>query len=247
MIDSIDMNSPVAAAKIPVRNLGLGKTLDSAAKHIPFESNATAGALLDMKQTIELSYLLHGINPFRQGQTVKGNRTMKEFDSIVAFSDLRVRMLAVMLEAQIFMPFKDILKLNILTNKDSITALNFNSGTSFTVNPEDFQDAVIEFKLADGYNPKSKIMSVDELQIAFQVLANAPNIGQDYNIGDMFAHMMSLRGVKNLQQYKFTPEEKQARLKQQTQQAAETAAKVTGATEQAKTQAQNSNGPQQGA
>jgi len=156
-------------------------------------------------------------------------------------------MLAVMLEAQIFMPFKDILKLNILTNKDSITALNFNSGTSFTVTPDDFQDAVIEFKLADGYNPKSKIMSVDELQIAFQILANAPNIGQDYNIGDMFAHMMSLRGVKNLQQYKFTPEEKQQRIQQQTAQAANQAAQVTGATEQAKTQAQNSNGPQQGA
>ena len=219
MIASRDINSNVPAAKIPVRGLGFGKTMSDAVKPLPFEANATANSMAYMQGTLQLSYMLTGLNPFRQGMTQKGNRTMEEFNSIMAFSDMRTRTHALAMEMQLFTPLKEILKFNILMHQDSvISAVSPLTGKLVQVKKSDLLTAGIEFKVADGFTPKSKLMSTDDLQVAFTFLAQMPQIGQEYDLGKMFAHLMSLRGVKNLQQYRLSDAEIQQRAAQAAQQ-----------------------------
>lgn len=203
LIDMVDINSPTPAAKIPVKNLKMGKTLKDAYMPIPFQDGSTIGAMQDLQQTLNMANMMFGINPFRQGQTVKGNRTLGEFQNIQQGADLRSRMVALMMEVQILMPLKDSIKLNILSHKDEIRALNFNTGELHIAKPGDFIDAVIEFQMADGFTPKSKLADTQQLQLAFQTLQQVPALSQGFNMPDMFAHLMSLMGVKNLEQYKY--------------------------------------------
>jgi len=209
MVDPMDINSTSPAAKIPIKALRLGRSSKDAATVLPFDGQATAGALGDMQQTIQLSYMLTGLNPFRQGQTQKGNRTMAEFDSIVNFSDLRTRVLALMLEYQLFQPLKELLKFNILRNLDEVEITNPSTGQTYKVNRQDLLSAALEFRVGDGFTPKSKLMGTDDLQQALQFLQNSPELKGAYDVGGMFAHLMSLRGVKNLAQYAYTQQDKQ--------------------------------------
>jgi len=208
LINMADINSPVAAAKIPVRNLKLGKTLRDAYMPIPFQDGSTTSASQDMQQTLQMSNMLFGINAFKQGQPMKGNRTLGEYSDVADNADSRSRLLALMLELQIFQPLKDVIKLNIISNKDRIEALNFNTGESYSVDPAEFINAVIEFKVADGFTPKSKLASTQQLTMAFQILQQDPNLAQGFNMPDLFSHLMSLAGVKNLSQYKLSEDDK---------------------------------------
>ena len=218
MIDPIDINSSVPAAKIPVRSLRLGKRLNDAAMHLPFDGNATSGALNDMNQTIQLSYMLTGLNPFRQGQTQKGNRTLAEFDSIINFSDLRTRVLALMIEFQLMQPLKDLLKFNILTNLKQVDFVDSLTGTQYQLDTSELYTKQVELKVADGFTPKSKLMSVEDLQQALMFIQNSPVLSQQYDVGAMFAHLMSLRGVKGLKQFALQAAPQQAMPQQPTTQ-----------------------------
>jgi len=209
-IDEMDINTGVPAAKIPV-NLGMNKSIKDVVQTIPFNDAATSGALVDLQQTLQMANLVNGLNPFRQGQAMKGNRTKAEFSGVYDSSELRTRMLALMLEVQIFMPLKDTLKLNLILHNKTITAISHkNGGQEVSLSPAELQSSILEFKIADGVRPKDKLMSTEDLQAAFQYLAQDQRVGADYNIGDMFIHMMSLRGVHGLEQYKYDAETKQA-------------------------------------
>jgi len=210
MVDVMDVNSTNPAAKIPIKSLRLGRGLKDAVQVLPFDGNATSGILGDMQQTIQLSYMLTGLNPFRQGQTQKGNRTMAEFDSIINFSDLRTRVLALMLEYQLFQPLKEILKFNILRNLDEVEITNPTTGQAYKVKKEDLLQAALEFRVADGFTPKSKLLATDDLQQALMFMQNNDQLRGEYDLGGMFAHLMSLRGVKNIAQYKYSQEDKKA-------------------------------------
>jgi len=210
MIDPTDINSPVPAAKIPVRNITMNKTLNDAAKQIPFDSRGTDSALSDMQQTVDLSYMLQGLNPFRQGQTVKGNRSVAEFNSIINFSDLRTRLLALMLEVQIFLPIKDNLKLNLMIHDVDLTGTNHRTGAPIKLSAEELRTANFEFKLADGYNPRSKILATDDLTAALQFISQTPQLAGQYNIGELFAHLLTMKGVKHVDEYLYSENETQS-------------------------------------
>lgn len=206
-IDPMDINSPVPAAKIPV-TLGMNMKMGDVAMQLPFNDSATSGAMNDLTHTLQMANMVNGLNPFRQGQAMKGNRTKAEFTGVYDSSELRTRLISLMTEVHIFMPLKDSIKLNILVHNKEIEAVDFRKGEIIDLNPVDLQNAVIEFKIADGYRPKDKLMSTEDLQIALTFLAQDSRIGGEYNIGDMFVHFMSMRGVKNLSQYKYDQDTK---------------------------------------
>jgi len=209
-IDEMDINTGVPAAKIPV-NLGMNKSIRDVVQTIPFDDRATGGALVDLQQTLQMANLVNGLNPFRQGQTIKGNRTKAEFAGVVDSSELRTRLVALMLEVHLFMPIKDVLKLNIILHNKVLTVVSLKEGgQEVSLTPQEVQTAILEFKVADGVNPKDKLMSTEDLQAAFTFLAQDQTIGIQYDLGGMFVHLMSLRGVHGLEDYKFTEESKQA-------------------------------------
>lgn len=203
MLDPHDVNSSVPAAKIPLKS-GLKGEVDisRAYREIPFDMSGTAGAISDMQQLMNLNEFLYGINSFRQGVAKKGNRTLGEYSDIQSNSDDRSRVMAIRLETQIFIPLKFHIKSNILTYGQDEELVRQADGKTASVNMANLRSAVMDFKVSDGLNPKSKIVNTDLLMTAMQFLTSNPEINQVYDVVDAFNHMMSLGGVPNMNQYK---------------------------------------------
>ena len=205
LLDPHDVNSSTPAPKIPLKSGLKGEALlSNAYREIPFDMSGTAGTISDMQSLMSLNEFLYGINSFKQGVTKKGNRTLGEYSDIQSNSDDRSRVMAIRLETQIFIPLKFHIKSNILTYGANEDLVRQADGKSVSVNMSSLREAVMDFKVSDGLNPKSRIVNTDLLMTALQFLTSNPEINQEYSVIDAFNHMMSLGGVPNMNQYKRT-------------------------------------------
>lgn len=68
---------------------------------------------------------------------------------------------------------------------------------------DELRKQVMSFRVADGYTPKSKLASTDMLTQGMTLLMNSPILQQSFGamLPQMWAHMMSLGGVKGLDEY----------------------------------------------
>lgn len=210
MINSDDVNTKTPAAKIPVRNLGLGKSLRDAYHPLPFEDNSVMHTLTDINTTIQMSQMMYGINSFAQGQTQKGNRTLGEFNRINAGSSSRLRVFSLMVEYQIMQPLRAMIKVNILRHNLQLIAIDPVQGELQEVSPAELLTSILEFKVSDGFSPRESSGDVQALQAAFMTLQNLPRLQAEYDIGKLFAHLMQSVGVRDVLQYQVSAEDKQA-------------------------------------
>jgi hypothetical protein len=141
-----------------------------------------------------LSNQLSGQNQASQGQFVKGNKTLQEFDSVMQNANGRDQMASLLLESQLLTPMKEIMKLNILQFAGGDTIFNRDKNIVVEIDPAALRKAVLEFKVTDGLTPASKILNTDTLSVAFQVLGSAPNIAAEYNVGQLFSYLMKSQG-----------------------------------------------------
>lgn len=193
-ISEAHMNNPSPTAKIPVRPAAYGKPLSEAYYAIPFNDNTSSQSLQDMQLVIGMANLLGGQNQTRQGQFIKGNKSVPEFESIMAGATAKDELTALLFEAQVFTPIKETIKINTLQYQPP-TAIYSPAGKNLVkVDPIALRKAVFTFKITDGKNPKEKIAHTDVLQSAFQALSSSP-IGQAYNLGPAFSYMLMLENV----------------------------------------------------
>ena len=146
---------------------------------------------------------LFGQNKVQQGQFQKGNKSVREFDTVMGNAESRMRIPALMLEYQVFVPLKQILKLNIFRHFGTMQVPHHLTGEGLEVDIRDLRRKVLEFRLADGFTPKSKIANTEVLTQGLTLISTSPILQQAYggHLPSMFAHMMSLGGVKGLEQY----------------------------------------------
>jgi hypothetical protein len=204
LINPKDVNSKAPAAKIPVRLSTLSSLgLDQAYKSIPFDMRGTETVLSDAQQIVGFSQQLSGINGPMGGQFQKGNKSVQEWNDTMGGSDNRLRLPALLLECQLFTPLKHIMVLNIYQYGENVQIVSQKTGEVLDININELRAKVLSFKLADGYSPKSKIASVEVLTMGFNLIMNAPLLQQQFgaSLPLMFTHMMSLGGVKGLEQY----------------------------------------------
>jgi hypothetical protein len=204
MIDPDDVNASVPAPKIPAKvNSLLNQTLDNAYKAIPFDSRGTETALQDAVMVSEWAKDLFGQNKVSQGQFQKGNKSVQEFDTVMGNAESRMRMPALSLEYQVFVPLKQILKLNIFRHFGTMKVPHHMTGEGMDVDIRKLREKVLEFRLADGFTPKSKMANTDMLGQGLTLISTSPILQQAYggHLPAMFAHLMSLGGVKGLEQY----------------------------------------------
>lgn len=217
VINARDVNSKAAAPKIPVNISPLSPTtLQQLYHQIPFDMRGTETTIQDARQIIEFSKELHGLNNPRTGQFQKGNKSVTEWNDTMAGSDNRLRLPALTLEHQVFAPMKSMMTLNIFQYGDDIELVSQKSGELVKINISELRQQVLSFKIADGYTPKSKIASTDMLVQGLQMISTSPILQQVYgaSLAGMFSHMMSLGGVKGLEEYDPAV---QARMAQQQQ------------------------------
>ena len=188
------INSDNPAAKMPVRPAAYGKPLSEAYYPIPFRDDQSGTIMQEMAAILKLSDMISGQNPARAGQFVKGNKTQSEYSDVMAHSNGRDQNTSLLLEAQVFTPLKNILKLNILQYQGASSLYYREKATTVKIDPVKLRTAVLEFKVTDGLTPASKLINSDAFQTALQVIGSSPQIASEYNIGPMFSYMMKSQG-----------------------------------------------------
>lgn len=125
-------------------------------------------------------------------------------------SDARLRMPALTLEYQVFIPLKEILKLNINQYGQDAQILSQKTGALVEVKMDEIRKAVLAFRLADGYTPKSKLAGTESLMQLMQLVTQSPILGQYYGpaLPGIFGHLAQLTGVRGLEEY--MPNQQQA-------------------------------------
>lgn len=201
-----DVNARAAAAKIPVRvsNLAQGKkSLQELYHAIPFDPRGTETVLQDATIITEFAKELAGLNNAQRGQFQKGNKSVQEWDDVMARADGRSRLPIILLEAQVFVPLKLILLLNIFQFGEDAVVVSQKTGEIVDINITELRQHVLAFRLADGSNPKSKLAATETLTAGMNMIMNSPLLQQSFGaqLPALFAHIMQLGGVRGLEEY----------------------------------------------
>lgn len=205
-VTAAHINSDNPSAKIPVRPAAYGKHIADAVYPFPYREDQASFSMQQIQQLLGLANSLSGQNQASQGQFVKGNKTLHEFESVMQNANGRDQMASILLEAQVFMPLKQILKINILQYQGGTTIYNRDKQVAVEIDPIKLRKAVLEFRISDGLIPSSKIMNGETFSVALQTVASSPQIGSGYNITPMFSYLMKTQGA-DLREFEKSPEQ----------------------------------------
>lgn len=200
------INSTNPSAKIPVRPSAYGKPLSEAYYAIPFRDDQSPIIMQQIGMIGQFTNQISGSNPVKQGQFVKGNKTTHEFDSVMGNANGRDQATSLLLEAQLFTPMKEILKINILQFQGANAVYNNAKQAQVQVDPVALRKASLQFKVSDGLTPTDKLISSDALAVALQQIGSSPSIGAGYNIAPLFTYLMATQGAE-LKAFEKSPEQ----------------------------------------
>ena len=200
------INNENPAAKIPVRPAAYGKPVAEAYYPIPFRDDQSGTMMQESQQLMQFANVITGQNPVRQGQFVKGNKTLHEFQSVMSNANGRDQMTSMLLESQVFTPLKEILKINILQYQGGISLFNRDIQQAVNIDPVALRKAVLDFKVSDGLTPADKLVNSDTLQVAMQVIGSSPQIAAGYNLSPLFSYFIKTQGGR-IQEFEKSPEQ----------------------------------------
>jgi hypothetical protein len=206
-VSEAHINSVNPAAKIPLRPAGYGKNPAEAYYAIPFRDDQSGLIMQETANLIRMGDTISGHNQAQQGQFVKGNKTLREFESVMANANGRDQMCAILIESQLMVPLKEIIKINILQYQGGVELYNRNTQQQVKIDPIALRKAVLEFKVSDGLIPTEKLISGDTLKVAMQMIGSSSQIAQEYNIGPLFSYLIKTDGG-DITAFEKSPEQK---------------------------------------
>ena len=205
-MDSKHINNDSASAKIPVRPAAYGKSLSEAYFPIPYRDEQSAQAMSDLQVMYRMNEQAIGQNQAQQGQFVKGNKTLFEYQDIMSNASGRSQAISILLESQFFTPLKELLKLNVLQYQQTANVFNREIEQVIPIDPVALRQATLEFKISDGLVPASKQMNTEAFQSAVQTIAAVPQLAEAYNLGPMFSYLFKSQRA-DVAQFEKSPEE----------------------------------------
>lgn len=205
-ISSAHINSPNPSAKIPVRPSAFGGDIQKAVYTFPYKEDQAQFSMSQIGELIAIANNLNGQNPARQGQFVKGNKTLHEFDSVMNNANGRDQTESIIYEAQIFTPVKEILKVNILQFQGGVTIYNREKERAIEIDPIKLRKAVLNFKLSDGLVPADKLINAETLSVVLQQLGTSPEIAAGFNVAPLFSYFIKTQGGR-IKEFEKTPEQ----------------------------------------
>ena len=161
-VSEAHINSDNPSAKIPVRPAAYGKPVGEAVYAFPYRDDQSAVAFQELPQMLQMANTVNGQNQAKQGQFVKGNKTLHEYDSVMSNANGRDQMTSMLLEAQVFTPMKHILKLNIMQYQAGVSIFSPTAEASIQIDPVALRASQAIFKVTDGLTPTDKTISSDE-------------------------------------------------------------------------------------
>lgn len=204
--ENIASESPTA--RIPVRPAGYGGKLSDMVYKIPYDDNVTPGFMQTAKEITSYANMISGQNPAQQGQFVKGNKTQSEYEDVQGHSSGRQRKCALMVEDQLMVPIKTILKANTLQYQTASTVYNYidqqPNNTPVEIDPLKLRQAVFAYKITDGLAPEDKIISADALQGFMQLLSASPMLQAQFDLSGLVSYFMKTQNA-DIEQFRLQP------------------------------------------
>jgi len=230
-LSKADAENSNPSAKMPIKSTGYaGVDLNTIYRPIPFNDDQSAAAMQGVGILATYADAITGQNKAQQGQFVKGNKTLHEYDSVMGNANARSQLAAIVVEEQLFTPMKYILKCNILQYQQATSLYHEGEDTEINIDPVILRNAVMKFKVSDGLVPKDKLIGGEEWMVALQTLSTSPQLGAAYDIGGVFSYLMRTQGA-DIKQFEKAPEVRQyeaamAQWQQVAQMVTETNAKM---------------------
>lgn len=206
MIAEHHINNDSPTAKIPLRPAAYGKPIQDAYYPIPFRDDQSSVAFQELGQISQMANIVNGQNQAKQGQFVKGNKTLREYESVMANANGRDQMTAMLLEAQVFTPMKEIIKINTMQYQAGISIFSPSQKRVVKIDPVALREAFASYTLTDGLTPTDKVISGEDLTVALQTLATSPQLGAGFNLSPAFSYLMKTRNV-DLKPFEKSPEQ----------------------------------------
>lgn len=189
------INNDSPTAKIPMRPAGYNRKPEEAYYAIPFRDEQSGLAFQELGQILNMAQTLNGLNPARQGQFVKGNKTTHEFDTVMANANGRDQTISILLENQVFTPIKEVMKIDTLQYQAGISLYSPSQNRQVKIDPVALRKSAVTFKITDGLNPADKVINGDDFTVALQSISTSQEINSQYNVAPMFTYLMKTRNV----------------------------------------------------
>lgn len=194
-ISEAQINNPNPSAKIPIRPSAYGKPVAEAVYQFPFRDDQAGMNLQEIQAIVSFGNVLNGQNANRQGQFIKGNKTDGQWEDTMQNATSQDQMTALLYEAQVFTPLKEILKINILQYQGPGTIYSQSQKQNIEIDPIELRKAVLNFKITDGLLPADKVISSDMRKVALQTISSSPTLAQGYNIAPAFSYILKTDNV----------------------------------------------------
>ena len=206
LVRSEDINNASETAKIPIRNSSYNQDLRQAVYSIPY-SDPAIGTRSSLAQGIaQFASIVTGQNQVSNGQFVKGNKTNSQFEEVLARSDSRQVAMAVLLEDQFFGVLKHLLLYDLLQYQQPMKVFDLDSKQEIDIAPEKFLDASIDFTINDSLSIGEDRVAPETVMTGMQTIQAVPQLQEVYDIGKLFSHLMSVSGVKHLEDFMIKPQ-----------------------------------------
>lgn len=211
-----DINSANPIARIPVKASAYNKNIKEALDIIPFQDSNSQFFVQTADLVVQMAQMTNGMNKPIEGQFQKGNKTVDEFQTTMGNANARLQTMALFIEAQVMTPIKEMLKTNILQYQGPEEIYNIDQQQVIAVDPQQLREQALAFKLSDGVLPTSKILSTDFMGMILQAIGGSPQLQMEYDFMGMFAYWAKAKGMRDLNQFKRTPEQKQQYIQDST-------------------------------
>ena len=198
----IDNDSPTA--KVPMRPNMFVKDVRAAYQQIPYNDNLGPTILQELAFLERTADKTSQTNAPQRGQFQKGNKTLGEFNEVMANADANMRSMALLLEATCMSPMKTIIMTNILQYMPPTELTTDENGESIQLDPVTLRKAKLNFKLADGLRSKDLLLGTDGLNNFMNMVLQVPLLQQQYNLAGMIEYTFGLEGA-DLAQFKLPP------------------------------------------
>lgn len=196
MIDHAHINSANPSAKIPVRPSAYGKDISKSVYAFPFRDDQSGVAFSEIQTFDAMADKIMGHNKAQQGLFVKGNKTRHEYDSVMANAAGRDQLCSLLLEDQLFMPLKHIIKLNILQYQGAASYYSRATKENVNIDPVKLRNAALEFKVSDGLVPSDKLANSEAMSVGMQQIGSSGALQAEYDLGGLFSFLMKTQGAQ---------------------------------------------------
>ena len=208
LIDPAALSSDNPAHKIAVKGALPNQDLTHAYYAIPFRDDAANSIYTEMQQLQSTAEQAVGVNRAMQGNFVKGNKTLNEFQTVVQNAEARLQAKSIFWEEQVMRLAKRMLLLNYLQFAGAEEIFNPSIKQSLRLDITTLNETSLGFNVSDGLLPSSKLLNTEEMLGLFNFLGVAPQLQQEINVPELVMYILKERGFKSINDFKYTAQEK---------------------------------------